>query len=175
MIRLAPSPYLRYSQHRWRRNASKRNAFSLLEILLALAILGGALAVLSQIVGTGADSASSARDLSLARLICQAKLADTLLSGVTPVTIPSTPVISPDSSSSTPFLYTVDVIPAALDGMLAIRVSVEAQNPDGGPALASFSLTRWIVDPALGLEEAQAEYEAEKALAAEETETGAAL
>jgi general secretion pathway protein I len=145
----------------------RRHAFSLLEILLALAILGGSLAVLSQVVGTGADSAGSARDLSLARLICQAKLAETLLNGVTPTTIPSTPVASPDSSSLTPFFYAVDVAPAALDGMLAIRVSVEAQDPDGGPPVATFSLTRWIIDPALGLEQAQAEYDAEKAAAAE--------
>jgi general secretion pathway protein I len=145
----------------------KRNAFSMLEILLALAILGGALAVLSQIVGTGVDSASSARDLALARLICQSKLAETLLSGVTPVTIPQTQVESPDSSSSTPFFYAVDVAPASLDGMLAIRVSVEAQDPDGGPALATFSLTRWIIDPAMGLVEAEADAAAMKSLAAE--------
>ncbi|MGV3486486.1 MAG: prepilin-type N-terminal cleavage/methylation domain-containing protein [Planctomycetaceae bacterium] len=146
---------------------SKRRGFSLLEILLALAILGGSLAVLSQIIGTGADSASSARDLSLARLICQAKLAETLVSGITPVPVPSTPVASPDSSSTTPFFYAVDVAPSTLDGMLAIRVSVQAQDPDGGPALASFSLTRWIIDPALGLEEAQAEYEAQQAAEAD--------
>ena len=146
---------------------NQRRGFSLLEILLALAILGGSLAVLSQIIGTGADSASSARDLSLARLICQAKLAETLVSGITPVPVPSTPVASPDSSSTTPFFYAVDVAPGAIDGMLAIRVSVQAQDPDGGPALASFSLTRWIIDPALGLAEAQAEYEAQKAAEAD--------
>lgn len=152
-----------------------RRGFSLLEILLALAILGGALAVLSQIVGTGADSASSARDLSLARLICQAKLAETLLSGMTPVPVPSTPVESPDSTSTTPFFYAVDVAPASLDGMLAIRVSVQAEDVDGGPPLASYSLTRWIIDPALGLAEAQAEYDAQKAADASASDAGAAL
>lgn len=151
-----------------------RRAFSLLEILLALAILGGALAVLSQIVGRGADSASSARDLSLARLICQAKLAETLLSGITPVPIPSTPIQSPDSTSTTPFFYAVEVAPASLDGMLAIRVSVQAENSDGGPPIASYSLTRWIIDPALGLAEAQAEYEAQKAADASAADAGAA-
>ncbi len=166
------TPYLKVREQK-QLGAFDRNAFSLLEILLALAILGGALAVLSQIVGTGADSASSARDLSLARMICQAKLADTLLSGVTPVTIPSTPVASPDSSTASEFFYSVTVGSASLDGMLAIRVFVEAQDPDGGPPLASFSLTRWIVDPALGLEQAQADYEAEKAAAADAAAAGA--
>jgi general secretion pathway protein I len=152
-----------------------RRGFSLLEILLALAILGGSLAVLSQIVGTGADSASSARDLALARLICQAKLAETLVSGITPVMVPSTPIASPDSSSTTPFFYAIDVAPAGLDGMLAIRVSVEAQDANGGPPLAQYSLTRWIVDPALGLEEAQAQADADKAAADEAAAAGATL
>lgn len=159
----------------------KRRAFSLLEILLALAIFGGALAVLSQIVGTGADAAGSARDLALARLLCQAKLAETLVNGLTPVTVPSTPVEAPDSSSSTQFAYAIDVAPAGLDGMLAIRVSVEAQDSSGGPATASYSLTRWIIDPALGLEEAEAQAKAEadgkaesEAAAASATTTGGA-
>ncbi len=152
---------------------SHPRGFSMLEILLALAILGGALAVLSQIVGTGADSASSARDLAIARLICQAKLAETLISGLTPVTIPSSPVSSPDSSSSTNFLYAVAVAPASLDGMLAIRVSVQAEDPNGGPPIANYSLTRWIIDPALGLEEAEAEAKAAKEAEADAETAGA--
>jgi general secretion pathway protein I len=151
----------------------RRKAFSMLEILLALAILGGALAVLSQIVGTGIDSASSARDLALARLICQAKLAETLLSSATPVTVPSTPTTSPDSTSNTPFVYAIDVVPASLDGILAIRVSVEAQDLDGGPPLATYSLTRWMVDPALGLVEAEEQVKADKAAKAEAAAAGA--
>ena len=144
-----------------------RNAFSLLEILLALAILGGSLAVLSQIVGNGIDSANSARDLALARLICQAKLTDILMSSATPTTVPSTPTVAPDSSSNTPFLYAINVAPASLAGMLAIRVSVEAQDIDGGPPLATYSLTRWMIDPSLGLKEAEEQAKADKAAKAE--------
>ena len=151
-----------------------RKAFSLLEILLALAILGGSLAVLSQIVGTGIDSANSARDLALARLICQAKLTETLLSSATPVTVPSTPAESPDSSSNTPFLYAIAVVPAPIDGMLAIRVSVEAQDLNGGPPVATYSLTRWMIDPSLGLEEAEEQAKADKAAKAEAAADAAA-
>ncbi len=46
---------------------ASRSGFSLLEILLALAILGGSLAILSRIVDTGAGAAREARDLSVAR------------------------------------------------------------------------------------------------------------
>ena len=161
-----------------------RRGFSLLEILLALAILGGSLAVLSQIVGTGSDAARSAKELAMARLLCQSKLAEVLVSAtsVMPAMVPSTPVPSPDSESDTVFNFAVDVAPAAMDGLLAIRVSVEAVNSEGdGPSLANYSITRWILDPTLGLEQleadsdAAAQADADAAAAASETDSGAAI
>jgi len=140
----------------------RRRGFSMLEILLALAILGGSLAVLSQIVGTGADSAAAARDLAMAQLICQSKLAETILTGTTPVTIPPTPTSAPDSEATTAFSYAVEVAAAPTPGMLAIRVSVEAGGDNGGVSTASYSLTRWIIDPALGLAQAEADAKAAK-------------
>lgn len=159
-----------------------RRGFSLLEILLAMAILGGSLAVLSQIVGTGGDAARSAKELAMARLLCQSKLAEVMVTATTvmPTTVPSTPVPSPDSESDTVFNYAVDVAPAAMDGLLAIRVSVEAVNPEGdGPAVANYSITRWIIDPTLGLEQleadanAEAQADAEAGAAASATDSGA--
>ncbi|TWU47200.1 hypothetical protein Poly51_49980 [Rubripirellula tenax] len=148
-----------------------RRGFSLLEILLALAILGGALAMLSQIAETGTSAAREARDLSVARLMCQSKLSETLLdaaSGITPQTIITAPLPSFDSGSMTTFNYSIEVQPASLDGLLSLRVTVVAENPNGGSPLATFVLTRWLVDPALGLEAAEAEAEAMKALESEE-------
>ncbi len=147
-----------------------RRGFSLLEILLALAILGGSLAVLSQIVGIGGDSASSARDLAFCRLLCQAKLAETLVSGLTPVAVPSTPIAAPDQSSDTPFFYTLELAPAPVQGMLALRVSVQAMTSDQSMPTATYSITRWIIDPALGLAQAQADADAAKQAEAAETE-----
>jgi len=161
---------------------NNRRGFSLLEILLAMAILGGSLAVLSQIVGTGGDAGRSAKELAMARLLCQSKLAEVLVTAtsVMPTVVPSTPVPSPDSQSETIFNYAVDVAPAAMNGLLAIRVSVEAVNPQGdGPAIANYSITRWILDPTLGLEQleadanAAAQADAEAAAAASETGSGA--
>lgn len=145
-----------------------RSGFSLLEILLALAILGGALTVLSQIAGTGTDAALEARDLAIARVICQSKLAEVMLTTATPQTVVSTPVESIDSGSLTPFFYSVDVLPGQLDGLLSIRVQVQAMNPNSNTPRVTYSLVRWMVDPALGLEEAEAAAKAEaEALAGE--------
>lgn len=143
-----------------------RRGFSLLEILLALAILGGSLALLSQIAETGTAAAREARDLSVARMICQTKLAELLLNnaaGIAPLSVSASQVASFDSQSTTPFLYSVDVQQAPLDGLIAIQVNVEAANSNGGPSLATYSLVRWIVDPALELEQLEADEEALRA------------
>lgn len=139
-----------------RHRVTARGGFSLLEILLALAILGGTLAVLSQIVGLGGDASRSARELAMARLLCQSKLSEILVSNLTPVAVVSTPLSGPDSDSDTQFNYAVEIGTAPMDGLLALRVSVEAVNPNGGPAIASYSITRWIIDPLMGLEQAAA-------------------
>ena len=146
-----------------RRPYGSRSGFSLLEILLALAILGGSLAILSQIAETGTDAAREARALSMARILCQAKLSEVLLNstlGQTPTTVVNATADPFDSQATAEFLYTIEVVPAPLDGLLAIRVSVQVGNPDGGTALATYQLTRWMIDPTMGLEAAEAEEEA---------------
>ena len=135
-----------------------RDGFSLLEILLALAILGGSLAVLGQIAELGTDAAREARDLSICRILCQSKLNEILLdaeAGVSPQGLLDAPLESFDSSSITSYSHSIEVQPAPLDGLLAVRVSVTALESDGTTAIASYSLTRWMIDPALGLPQAE--------------------
>ena len=147
-----------------RRAVPRRGGFSLLEMLLSLAILGGSLAVLSQVADTGVDAAREARDLAIAQIICQSKLSEVLLNstlGTTPQSIVDAPVDPIDSQSLTTFSYSVDVQPAGLEGMLVIRVLVSAK--DGNEKLiASYSLDRWMIDPAFGLQEMELEEEAAK-------------
>ncbi|TWT83931.1 hypothetical protein CA13_54050 [Planctomycetes bacterium CA13] len=133
--------------------------------MLALAILGGSLAILSTIASVGSDAAREGRDLSIARILCQTKLSELLIQDIAPQAVDSVPIESSDSGSVTEFTYSVEVLPAPLDGLLSIRVSVDGVNPDGGSSIASYALTRWMIDPALGLEEAEEAEEAEKAAA----------
>lgn len=147
--------------------------FSMLEILLALAILGGSLAVLSQIADIGMSAARESRDLAASRILCQTKLSEVLLdamSGIAPQSVSTAPFDVPfDSQSSSVYQYSVTVQPAPIDGLLAIQVLVESVDPDNGAVRTRYALTRWTIDPTLGLEEAEAEEEAlreEKAAAA---------
>ena len=143
------------------RSATPRGGFSLLEIMLALAILGGAMAVLSQIAGTGTDAAQEARSLAAARMLCQTKLAEILIDPtVSPQSVPPTTVAPFDSESTAEFTYMIEVQAAPIDGLLALRITVEATSANGGTPLATYSLERWIVDPALGLEQVEAEAQA---------------
>ncbi len=128
-----------------------RSGFSLLEMLLALAILGGSLGILSTIAMQGADAAREAECMAQARLIAQSRLAVILAAGVHPAMVPATPTAAADSGSTTAFEYQVDVAAAPMQGMLAIRVVVRALDDNGGPPIATVALTRWMIDPLLGL------------------------
>ena len=86
--------------------------------------------------------------------------------GMSPQSVPSAEFETLfDSESSSVFQYSVEVLPAPLDGLLSIGVTVQSLDNDLGEARTSYSLTRWVIDPMLGLEEAEAEAEA---LAAEQ-------
>jgi hypothetical protein len=83
------------------------------------------------------------------------------MSGISPQSESTVPFAVPfDSQSSSLFQYSVDVQPAGLDGLLAVRVLVESLDADAGTPRTRYALTRWVVDPTLGLEEAEAEEEA---------------
>lgn len=141
---------------------NKQAAFSLLEVILALAILGATLAVLSSIALTGTDAAAEAADLAAARLLCESKMAEQLLNPeIPPVPMPPTSVgefDTPDSATFSRFLYSVQILPAAMQGLLAVTVTVNTEELDSvGNPRVSFSLVRWMIDPNLGLAQAERE------------------
>jgi prepilin-type N-terminal cleavage/methylation domain-containing protein len=140
-----------------RKPPSHPRGFSLLEILLSLAILGGSLAVLSQIVGTGGDAGRNARELEKARILCQSKLTELLVANLQPTAVNAMPVVSPDSESDIGFVYSVEIGQPPLSGLIAMKLTVEAINPDGGPSIASYTIHRWMIDPLLGLEQTESE------------------
>ena len=92
------------------------------------------------------------------------KLAEILLeaeTGISPQSVVSSEFETLfDSQSNSVFQYSVDVAPAPMDGMLTIKVTVESIDNDLGEARTKYSLSRWLIDPMLGLEEAEAEEDA---------------
>ena len=157
---------------RWR-HRDRRRGFSLLEIMLAMAILGSSLAILSVMVTRAVSAAREARELAVARMLCQTKVAEILLdgtAGISPQSVAQTPLDAFDSGSTTPFVFSVEVEQGQLEGLLSVRVIVEGLDPDGGPPLARYAINRWMIDPLLGLEEAEMEEEAAKEAASGDAE-----
>jgi type II secretion system protein I len=137
---------------RRRRNPiAGRRGFTLLEVLLALAILVGALATLGELVRMGLQNAHRAAASTTAQLLCESKLAE-LTAGITPPSsIAPTPL---DAEGLWQFAVTVE--PTIDASLLVVRVTVsENLPPQQSPV--EYSLVRWMVDPeAAAAAEAQA-------------------
>jgi general secretion pathway protein I len=126
----------------------KKHAFSILEVILALAILTGAIAVLGELGRIGFRNAKASQDLTRAELLCESKMAE-FTSGVTvPQAVQGVAFDPIDQDSDTPWVYSVDMQQVDPDGLLALHVTV-TQNLPGARRPLSFSLTRWIIDPTL--------------------------
>jgi prepilin-type N-terminal cleavage/methylation domain-containing protein len=134
----------------------KRQGFSLLEVILALAILGGAIAVLGELARQGLENTRLARDTACAQLLCESKLAE-LLSGMEyPEPVQQAPLTSGDVPSQFPWVYSIELVPTAQDGLVAVWVTVTQELPSERHP-AQCTLVRWILDPGVALSEAQTE------------------
>jgi prepilin-type N-terminal cleavage/methylation domain-containing protein len=137
------------------RERNVRRGFTLLEVMLALAILVGALAVLGELGRTGTRCAKISRDLTRAELLCESIMNEITAGIITPDTVQGATVVDPvqgttdnqtASDDDAPWVYSIDLQTIDQDGLMAVTVTVSqdlpaAQHPVG------FSLTRWIPDP----------------------------
>ena len=126
-----------------RQRQIRRAGLSLLEIVLALAIFFGAMAVLSQLAWNGARAGVQSRLKTQAIIRCEAKLAE-VLAGLEPLQSKSR-VQYPDNSAWT---YSVSILETSYPDLLQVDVSV---SHTGNSAMANteFTLRRWMRDPGL--------------------------
>jgi len=130
------------------RRTPKRRGLSLLEVILAIAILGMALATIGQLIRIGARNAVIARDLATAQLYCESTMNE-VASGVIEPASGGGPL---DDLGEWTYELTVDA--TDVEDMLAVKVLV-TQDPERFARPVSFSMSRWIIDP-LFIEEAAA-------------------
>lgn len=124
-----------------------RTAFSLLEVILALAILAGAAVVLGEAARLGMRNAAAARDLSRAQLLCESKMAEVLAGLVPPDPVQRAPIEPLSEQDENGWVYSVAVERTRLEGMLAVRVTVMRDQPEEQRP-AQFSIVRWMLDSA---------------------------
>ena len=116
----------------------QRRGFSLLEVLLASAILLGAVIVLGELAHLGIRNAAAARDLTTAELICRSTMNE-IVAGILPADEVEDAVVT----SMPGWVYSVEVVPLEHAGVSALRVTVAADLPDEQRPL-TFSLMRWV-------------------------------
>ena len=144
----------------------ERGGLSLLEVVLALAILLVSLVALGELVRLGLRNSQQAYDLSRAQLICESKLSE-----ITAGLVPLEPVADVPLGSETlqpdlaDWTYTLEIEPTNVPGLLAARLTVTNAAASTDPV--SFTLTRWVRDPVL-MESLQAEAALLEAATAEE-------
>jgi hypothetical protein len=113
-----------------------------MEVILAIAILGGALATIGELIRIGARNAAITRDLTTAQLYCESKMNEAA-SGVIDLENLETETLDEEGE------WMCVITTEALDQQQLIAVNVTVgQNPDLFARPVSFSMTRWIIDPA---------------------------
>ncbi len=124
----------------------ERSAFTLLEVILALAIMAGAVAILGELTRTGLINSQRARELTRGELVCESVMTQI-----------ATGALSASSTSDVAFdddprwLYSIDVQSASQPGLIAVTVTaVRDAPPEQQPV--KFQLVRWMIDP--GIEQA---------------------
>jgi len=150
---------------KWR----NRYGLTLLEILIAIVIFGGVVAILGEVGRNALRSAAFARDSTQAELICES-LMGMLLAGIIPLDVqtetplesyhhdyPDTNAISAGVREEPLWYYSIDVYSTGEDGLLEVVVTVRQNRPNEQRPVTC-RLLRWVIDPEY-LTEMEAEME----------------
>ncbi|HVA47157.1 MAG TPA: prepilin-type N-terminal cleavage/methylation domain-containing protein [Pirellulales bacterium] len=138
---------------------AKASGFSLLEVVLALAILTASVAVLGELIRTGLRNAQTARDLSQAVLLCES-----ILQQIESGQLPSQSAGQSPVPEVPGWLYSIE--PSSMptsgagggsqSGLLTLRVTVEQSREQQARPVRCI-LVRWLRDPSLVLAQQSAE------------------
>ena len=124
----------------------RRRCFSLLEVILALAILSGALGAIGEVSRRILANAHDAQDLSRAQLLCETKMAE-ICGGLAPPTpVDGAALAQTDDEGRPQWFCSVATEAIDQEGMTAVRVTVSHERPSQGRSL-SVSLVRWMFLP----------------------------
>jgi len=126
-----------------RRRVESRSAFSLLEVILALAILAGSLAALGEVMRMAGQAARLTESETQAQILA-ASVMDELASGARQLSAVSQSTL--DSTSNPAWVYSIALEDTGYQQMVAVRVSVE-QQLDARLQPARFELLRWMPNP----------------------------
>jgi len=120
-----------------------KRGFSLLEVILALAILAGALAALGEVMRLGDENAAAAADKSRAAMLAESVISEMLV-GARPVASVNGAVLPLEDDP--PWTASIEVVATEYQELVAVRVTIAQQlPPEQDPARCA--LVRWIPNP----------------------------
>lgn len=121
------------------------SAFTLLEVILALAILAGAVAILGEVMSIASRSASDAQAESEAQLLANSVM-DEMLAGYVPLAQQTQQPL--ESNAAIPWVYSVTLGETLFAGLTSIEVLVE-QDVEKQFRPVKYQLVRWVSEDAL--------------------------
>ena len=128
----------------------RKAGFSLLEVILALAILAGSIAVLGEASRLALKNAEISRDLARAQLLCESKLAEITTGIIAAEAVSNAAFDATTTASLDPnepaWLYSIETQPTDETGLISVRVTVTRDLPAAQHPI-HFSLVRWMPDP----------------------------
>jgi type II secretory pathway pseudopilin PulG len=114
-----------------------------LEVILAIAILGGSIAVIGELVRLGVRNAEEARELTTGQLLCESKLEE-IAAGIAPPEAASNVACESDPR----WTYSVMVTPLDQESLIEVRVTVQQAESNRLYPLTC-TLVRWMLDPSI--------------------------
>lgn len=124
---------------------------TLLEVILALAILGVACAFMAQAMQLATSNAMEAQRQAQGELAAESIMSE-LVAGIIPLQPTSTWAPVGVSTSTSNWSYLVQIVPCEVQSMIGIQVMVRDDADLESTRPADLSVIRWVIDPSLGLD-----------------------
>ena len=121
---------------------SVRHGFSLLEVLLSLAIFLMSLVALGQLISIGGDMARDVQWMSRSLMLAESRMAE-LIAG----SLPLSSVAETPCDEDTDFSWSVDAETGATTGIYQVTVTISRQRPDGSKF--ETKLNQMVLDPTI--------------------------
>ena len=118
----------------------RQSAFTLLEVILALAILAGAIAALGEVMSIAGRNAADAQAEAQAQLLASSMM-DELLSGMTELIGQTRQPL--DVDAAIPWVCSVKLVNTNLVGLMSVEVVVE-QDVEQQFRPVKYRLVRWL-------------------------------
>ena len=132
--------------------------FTLLEVILALAVLAGAVAILGEVMRAAGRNAADAQAETRAQLLA-CSLMDEMVTGVLEPTEQSQ--VALDVDDSVPWVYSVSFGTTTIEGLMSVELLVEQDLPKQFNPVR-YRLVRWLPSVTEAAEEDEEEAEEEE-------------